>query len=79
MQESVIMSQNGKGDMEHIRGGMGNIYSITVLSVQIVLSVEGMGRQTKNVAVNSATVAEEAEKLEMESKELMNHIGRFQV
>ncbi len=46
---------------------------------QIVLSVEGMDKQTKNVAVNSATVAEEAEKLETESKELMNHIGRFQV
>ena len=46
---------------------------------QIVQSADGLNQQTKNVASNSATVAEEAEKLEKESKELMKHIGRFQV
>lgn len=46
---------------------------------QIVQSAEGLDRQTKNVAANSTTVAEEAEKLEAESKELMSHIGKFQV
>ena len=46
---------------------------------QIVQSVDGMNQQTKNVAENSTTVAEEVGKLENESKKLMNYIGSFQV
>ena len=46
---------------------------------QIVQSADGLNQQTKNVATNSSSVAEEAEKLEAESKELMNHISKFRV
>ncbi|MBQ3513053.1 MAG: methyl-accepting chemotaxis protein [Lachnospiraceae bacterium] len=48
-------------------------------SEQIVQSTEELNQQTKNVTKNSCTVAEGAEKLEKESKELMNRIGKFKV
>lgn len=46
MNESVIMSQNGKGNMEHISEGMGNVHSsILTLSGQI----EKVGERTAEI------------------------------
>lgn len=50
-----------------------------VVAEQMVQSAEGLNQRTKNVTKNSCTVAEGAEKLEKESKELMDRVSKFKV